>query len=227
MRNPLRFPLLLMTAAFCAVPGVRAQAPAGPGPRVSLSAGMGVEYASYSDVTTLINATLPYGGAAPGFKSAVEFFGAFALPLSDLWLLKLEYAYTLASWSPQGAYGPATISVTMNMPSVILQYMLTDRGVYNVKVGAGGGYHFGNMAEKYSYLNNTYAGKGPGMVVEIEANTAFGDHLFAFLGGNIRWELIGPISDGSGTSPGVGSSGLAVTLHSFGAGARLGACYIF
>ena len=170
MRNPLRFPLLLMTAAFCAVPGVRAQAPAGPGPRVSLSAGMGVEYASYSDVTTLINATLPYGGAAPGFKSAVEFFGAFALPLSDLWLLKLEYAYTLASWSPQGAYGPATISVTMNMPSVILQYMLTDRGVYNVKVGAGGGYHFGNMEEKYSYLNNTYAGKGPGMVVEIEAN---------------------------------------------------------
>ena len=222
----MRGPVFLM-AALCALPQVRAQTHGDSAPRASLSAGMGVEYASYSDVTSLINATLTPGGAASGFKSAVEFFGAFALPLSDLWLLKLEYAHTLASWSPEGPYGPASISVTLDMPSLIFQYLLVDRGVYNVKVGAGGGYHFGSMEEKYSYLNNTYTGKGPGMVLEIEANTAFGDHLFAFLGANIRWELIGAISDGSGTSPGVGSGGSGVTLHSFGAGARLGACYLF
>jgi hypothetical protein len=65
------------------------------------------------------------------------------------------------------------------------------------------------------------------MVFELEANTAFGDHLFAFLGGNLRWEFIGGLLDGSGVSPGVASGGSGVTLHSFGVGARLGACYLF
>ena len=224
MRSPV---LLLAAAALCAVPQILAQTRADPAPPVSLSAGMGVEYASYPDVTGLINATVLPSERVPQFKSAVEFFGAFALPLSELWLVKFEYAYTLASWSPQGAFGPASFSVAAHMPSVILQYMLTDRGVYNVRVGAGGGYHFGALAEKYLSLDDTFRGKGPGVVIEIEANTAFGDHLFAYLGGNIRWEFIGGLLDGPGVSPGVASGGSGVTLHSFGAGARLGACYLF
>ncbi len=226
-RLPLLLPFLLMSAEFCGVPVVRAQTHAGPSPRASLSAGMGVEYASYSDVTGLVNATVLPTERVPRFKSAVEFFGACTLPLSDLWLLKFEYAYTLGSWSPLGAFGPASFSVTAHMPSVILQYMLADRGVYNVRVGAGGGYHFGILAEKYLSLDDTFRGKGPGMVIEIEANTAFGDHLFAYLGGNIRWEFIGGLLDASGVSPGIASGGSGVTLHSFGAGARLGACYLF
>ena len=218
---------LLMTAALCAVLQARAQTHPDPAPRVSLSAGMGVEYASYADATALINATSLPSERVPQFKSAVEFFGACAFPLSEVWLVKFEYAYTLASWSPQGAFGPASFSVTAHMPSVILQYMLTDRGVYNVRVGAGGGYHFGHLAEKYLSLDGTFSGKGPGVVLEVEANTAFGDHLFAFLGGNIRWEFIGGLLDASGESPGAAGGGGGVTLHSFGAGARLGACYLF
>jgi len=156
----------------------------------------------------------------------VEFFGAFCAPLSDLWLLKLEYAYTLASWSPQGAYGPATISVTMNMPSVILQYMLTDRGVYNVKVGAGRipfREHGGEILLSEQHIR----GEGTGDGVEIEANTAFRATTSSRSWGEYPLGADRTNSDGSGTSPGVGSSGLAVTLHSFGAGARLGACYLF
>jgi hypothetical protein len=223
----VRIPVLLTAAALCTLSQVRAQTHADPPPRASLSAGMGVEYASYADVTDLINVTALPSERVPQFKSAVEFFGAFSLPLSDLWLLKFEYAYTLASVSPQGALGPAAFSIRAHMPSLILQYMLTDRGVYNVRVGVGGGYHFGSLAEKYLSLDETFTGKGPGFLLEIEANTAFGDHLFAFLGGNIRWEFMGRLLDDSGVSPGVASGGLPVTLHSFGAGARLGACYLF
>jgi hypothetical protein len=223
----MRSRLLLVAAAICAFSQVRAQTHADLAPRVSLSGGMGVEYATYPDVTGLVNVTALPSERVPQFKSAVEFFGAFALPLSELWLLKFEYAYTLGSWSPLGAFGPASFSVTTHMPSVILQYMLTDRGVYNVRVGVGGGYHFGSLGEKYLSLDDTFNGKGAGMVLELEANTAFGDHLFAFLGGNIRWEFIGPLLDVSGVSPGVGSGGSGVTLHSFGVGARLGACYLF
>ena len=134
----MKTPLLLVAATFCLLPQLRAQTHADAAARASLSAGMGVEYASYSDVTGLINVTALASERFPEFKSAVEFFGAFALPFSDFWLLKFEYAYTLASWSPQGAFGPAAFSVATHMRSVILQYMLTDRGVYNVRVGVGG-----------------------------------------------------------------------------------------
>ncbi len=223
----MRSTLLLVAAALCANALLRAQTHEGSAPRGSLSAGMGVEYASYPDVTGLVNVTALPSERVPQFKSAVEFFGACTLPLSDLWLVKFEYAYTLASYSPQGAFGPASFSVAAHMPSLILQYMLTDRGVYNVRVGAGGGYHFGSLAEKYLSLDDTFRGKGAGMVFELEANTAFGDHLFAFLGGNIRWEFIGSLLDASGVSPGVASGGSGITLHSFGVGARLGASYLF
>ena len=219
--------MMIVAAALCTGAALQAQTPSGAGPRFSLSAGMGVEYASYADVTTLMNSTIVPAQAVPRFKSAVEFFGAGAVPISGPWLLKLEYAYSIASFSPQGAYGPASISVTYQMPSLILQYMLLDAGVYNVRAGAGGGYHFGSVQEKYFVINTTYTGKGPGAVIEIEANTAFGDHLYAFLGANIRWESVGTIMDPSGVSPGVASGGGAVTLHSFGAGARLGASYLF
>jgi hypothetical protein len=217
----------LLAAALCVLCQAHAQPGPEPAPRASLAAGMGVEYVSFADVTTLINATIGPSSAVPRFTSAVEFFGACAVPITERWVLKLEYAYMLESFSPAGAYGPASISVVCHMPSIILQYMLLDRGVYNIRAGAGGGVHFGRMEEKYSYIDAAYTGKGAGMVVEIEANTAFGDHLYAFLGGNIRWEAIGRIADKSGVSPGVGSGGLPVTLHAFGAGARLGASYLF
>jgi hypothetical protein len=188
---------------------------------------MGVDYASYADVTTLINATVSPAQVVPRYRTAVEFFGAGTLPLAPPWLLKFEYGYTLATFSVQGAIGPATFNVTYHMPSLILQYMLLDRGVYSVRLGAGGGYHFGRLEENTLYLNDTFRGKGPGFVVELEALTAFGDHLYAYLGANARVELVGTVTDDQGASPGVASSGLPVTLHSFGAGVRLGASYLF
>jgi hypothetical protein len=218
---------LVCLALLSALSRLSAQSQEEFAPRASLCAGMGVEYISGADVVDLINVTALPSERISQFKAAVEFFGAGAIPLSDLWLLKFEYAYTLASYSAQGYYGPASFSVSAHMPSLILQYMLIDRGVYNVRAGAGGGYHFGSLSEKYLSLDGQFSGKGPGAVLEIEANTAFGDHLFAFLGGNLRWEFIGALRDASGESPGVASSGSPVTLHSFGAGVRLGACYLF
>lgn len=218
---------ILPAAALCILWTPRAGAQEEPAPRASLAAGMGVEEVSFPDVTTLLGATLGPSEGGPRFRSAVEFFGACALPLTAKWILKFEYAYMLESFSAGGAYGPASVSVSCHMPSVILQYVLLDAGVYNVKAGAGGGLHFGGMEEQYSYINAAYTGKGAGVVIEIEANTAFGDHLFAYLGVNVRRELIGRIADGSGVSPGAGSGGSPVTLHAFGAGARLGASYLF
>jgi hypothetical protein len=61
----------------------------------------------------------------------------------------------------------------------------------------------------------------------MEANTAFGDHLEAFLGGNIRWSFIGTLTNAEGMVPGRNADGSAVTMNFFGAGARLGLSYFF
>jgi len=196
-------------------------------PRSAIAAGMGVEYIAASDVTDLVNVAAVPSERVAQFRAAVEFFGSWAFPVADRWMLKVELAYDLSSYSVDGAFGPASWSMHWTMPSLILQYVLADRGIYNVRVGAGGGYHFGALAEKYLSLDDTFSGSGPGALLELEANTAFGDHLFAFLGANIRWEFVGRLGDASGTSPGLSSGGGAATLHAFGAGARLGACYLF
>ncbi len=218
---------MLMLGLIALLGRAGAAAQGDPAPRGSLSAGMGVEYVSLGDVTTIINATVAPAQVVPRFKSEVEFFGACTFPLARLWLLKFEYAYAIASFNVQGAYAPASFGVTCHMPSLILQYMLLDRGVYNVRAGAGGGWHFGYLSEKYFSINDTFSGSGPGFVMEIEANTAFGDHLFAYLGANLRWESIGTLLDPSGQSPGVASGGSNAALHAYGAGVRLGAAYLF
>ena len=196
-------------------------------PRAAIAAGMGVEYIAASDVTDLVNVTALPSARAPQFRAAVEFFGSCAFPLAGRWMLKLELAYDLSSYTVDGAFGPASWNMHWTMPSLILQYVLVDRGVYNVRVGAGGGYHLGALAEKYLSLDDTFTAGGPGALAELEANTAFGDHLYAFLGANIRWEFVGALRDAGGSSPGIASGGAGATLHAFGAGARLGACYMF
>jgi hypothetical protein len=65
------------------------------------------------------------------------------------------------------------------------------------------------------------------MLAELEANTALGDHLFANLGGNIRWSFIGTITNSAGVKPGRAAGGSGTTLKFFGAAARLGLSYRF
>ena len=219
-------PFGLLLALHAPLPA-QENAAAPQAPRAALAAGMGVEYIAAPDVTDLVNGNALPSARAPQFRAAVEFFGACAIPVADRWMLKLELAYDLSSYSVDGAFGPASWSMHWTMPSIILQYVLVDRGIYNVRAGAGGGYHFGGLAEKYLSLDDTFTGSGPGALLELEANTAFGDHLYAFLGANLRWEFVGTLTDARGVSPGIASGGAPATLHAFGAGARLGASYLF
>lgn len=195
--------------------------------RVAISAGMGVEYLSAPDVVDFINALVaPYSlQRVPEFKSAVQFFGAVAYPLSPDWVLKAEYLYMLASYNPEVGVS-SDFTLTIHMPSVIFQYVLWDEGLYDLKAGAGVGYHFATLADRFLTIDDRLTGRGLGVVADLEGNTAFGDHLFAYLGGDLRWEFIGAMkSSYSGSQT---SGVIAVpTATAFGIGARLGLSYYF
>lgn len=198
--------------------------------RPGLAAGMGVSYVSMTDVVDLANATMGNFERLPEFKAAAEFFGAVTFAWSEDWGVKFEYAYMVASYNVATAFGSgqAEYTATAHLPSLIVQYVLVGHPVYNVKVGAGGGLHFGTLAAKFFTQDDRYSGKGPGFLLDVEGNTAFGEHLFAYLGLNLRWDFIGKLTNAQGMAPNiVNTGGTAPTMQFFGLGARLGFTYYF
>lgn len=184
--------------------------------RVAASVGMGVEYVSAPDIVDYVRYIT--GQAVPEFKAGVQFFGAVSYPVSPDWVVKAEYVYFLASYD-LGV--PSDFTLTAHMPSVIFQYVLWDDQLYNVKIGGGLGYRRINFKASYQSFGDNLSGNGIGAVIDAEAATAFGDHLFAYLGCDARSEFVGSLK---------GSSTPLVTLptyHALSVGARLGLSYYF
>ena len=208
-------------------PGPAKEDSAEPPPRrAQLSAGMGVSYVNPPDVVDLVNTVPGNPGRTSQFKTAVEFFGDVAIPVGGAWTLKVEYAYLLGSYNIDSGVGPAEITFVAHMPTLLLQYTLVHERTYDVRAGVGVGYHFGTLSEKYGSLDDSFTGKGLGFTADVEANTALGEDLFVYLGGNIRWDFIGALSNGAGRPPSVTASA-PPTLTFFGIGARLGLSYFF
>jgi hypothetical protein len=193
--------------------------------RPGFSAGMGVSYVNPTDIANLVNSTPGTRERVSEFKAAVEFYGGISVPLSEEWGLKVEYSYLLGSYNVTSGFGPAEYTFVTHMPSLIGQYVIVNEGVYNVKIGFGGGYHFGSLSQRIANLEDTYSGSGPGVLVDLEANTAFGDHLYGYLGAVVRWEFVGGLTNANGQSPRLTVGSSETTMNYFGIGARLGFTY--
>lgn len=188
---------------------------------VTLSAGMGVSYLNPVDLVDLVNASTVTGERQPEFKTAVVFFGDVHLPLSPDWSIKLDYGYLIGSYSIAGFFGPREYNFSAHLPTVVVQYSLALEPMYSVFAGVGAGYHFGLLKTTMQPFENTYSGAGPGILFDLEANTAFGDGLFGYIGLEGRWEFIGALTDNDGRSPGTGET----TLNHFGIGIKFGFSY--
>jgi hypothetical protein len=186
--------------------------------RIGIAGGMGVEYFNASDIVDRIAGLT--GTRNSDFVGAAEFFGAVIVPMGKRWTAKLEYSYLIAGYNVQTGFPGSDFSVSVHMPTVIAQYVLADAGTYNVKAGAGIGYHFGSYTERYGTIDAVYTGSGPGFKLDLEANTAFGDNLFAYLGADLRWDAIGELSDD--ITP---TGAIPPALDFFSVGAKLGFIY--
>jgi hypothetical protein len=217
-------PILLLGGVLTAAAQER-PVPASGG--VEIVAGMGVCAINAPDVTDWINNTTGGSEQVQSFTTAVEFFGAAGVRISDMWRLKVEYAYVLTSYNRTAQLGPAEFFVWIHMPSVLVEYVIADEGLYLVKAGMGAGYHFGGVEESYAYLDTRYTAQGIGIVAELEGNTALSEHLFVYLGVTARWEALGELEDPHGGTAGGSAYIPAPTMQMFGFGARLGMSYYF
>ncbi len=219
--------LLLLTAG-----AARGQDPASPPPpanmRVAVAGGLGVSYIHAGDLVHLANGTPGAVSRVDDFKSAAEFFAAASVPLTEVWMLKLDYAYLLASYSVATSFGTgvAEYTLTGHLPSIILHRVLVSAPMYDLKAGVGLGYHVGTVSRSSFLQNDSFTAKGLGVVLDLEGNTAVSEHLFAFLDACLRWEWMGNLLDSQGRGP-AGARGAASTLNLFGPGAKIGVAYIF
>jgi hypothetical protein len=154
----------------------------------------------------------------------VEFIGAASIPLSGRWALKADYAYLLGSYTVPGLFGQTEYSYAAHLPSLLVQYIFLEEGVYNIKAGVGPGYYLGVLTQRIGGSEARYTGSGPGFLLDVEANTALGEDLFAYLGAVVRWSGIGALTADNGSAPQYSGD---TTLEFFGIGARLGLSYYF
>jgi hypothetical protein len=193
--------------------------------RIGISAGMGVSYHAAQDIVDRINGSGVITQRVGDFKSGVDFFGAVSVPVSRDWAVKGEYVYMLSSYSLPSIISVhnAEFSYNIHMPTLVGQYILFEAPTYNLKAGVGAGYHFATYSEKYSSVDASFTGRGVGMLIELEGNTALGEALYAHLGVQMRWEFIGALTNGAG-NPAPGNSA-STSFNCFSIGARLGMTY--
>ena len=194
--------------------------------RITIAGAMAVSYISAPEVVSLIDATPGAQEQLPQYKTGIQFVGLLTIPMYPQWAVKLEYSYLLASYSIASAYGAAgavDYTLSANLPSVMIQYILADRPEYTVRIGAGVGYHFGRLTTSFFGQEEDYSAAGIGGVLEIEGMTAVSEHIFALLGANLRWEWIGALTDSHGMEPAyvVGST----TMTMFAPSVRIGFAY--
>jgi hypothetical protein len=190
--------------------------------RLGVSAGMGVDYINQQDLVEMINGSYTLGKRVDQFVAGAEFFGSGRYLLSPDWALKVEYAYIINSYTTDAPYGPGEFTVTVHAPTLIVQYVLFAETHYDIRAGIGAGYRFGALEIAYATVQDRHTASGPGLMADLEGNTALGDNVYVYLGGIVRWDMMEDLRNASGRSPGVNASGRAATLGQFALGVRIG-----
>jgi len=193
--------------------------------------GMSVNAVAAADIVDYINSVSTYAQRVDNFASAVDFFGGVEFPVGNEWGLKVEHTYLFKSYNFLGNSGSAyNFFYSVQAPSILIQKVITGEGFF-VKLGAGGGYHFGSATQTISTYGTSseYTAKGIGIKGEIVGQTGFDENFFGYISGHLGWEFLGDLKETSTgkilTQP--DNATKTVNLNYFFAGIRFGVIYYF
>ncbi|MGA7159732.1 MAG: hypothetical protein WBZ48_01940 [Bacteroidota bacterium] len=189
--------------------------------------GMGVSLATAPGLVNYLNTLADPSQQISGFGTNIEFFGGTEFPLSIDWGGALEYSYFFKSYTiPTSFAGTYSIFYNINMPTAMVHYVMSGKG-YFLKFGGGIGYHTASLEQKWSYYgtDSTYSTHGIGLKAQAVGETAFDDHLYGYISGNMRWELLGELKNNNGTV--LQNQGKIASLSMFVVGLSFGVIYYF
>ena len=156
------------------------------------------------------------------FSSAVNFSGAYGLMMGENNQLELELGYLLNSYNYPQDNGTYDLSYSLLMPSLLYNYVVVGNG-YNFKFGGGAGVRLLSITEKQAgQFDENNSAFGFGFILRANGNTAIAENVYAHIGADIRYDLIGkPNENVAGNNIG------NVEFSALSFGIRLGISYQF
>ncbi|MCC6549127.1 MAG: hypothetical protein IT279_03550 [Ignavibacteriaceae bacterium] len=160
------------------------------------------------------------------FSTSVEFAGEAGYIYGG-YSYAAEFAYVLNSYTYPFIASQYEFGYSIMAPSVIVSSVTSGKG-YNLRLGAGAGPRFTTVEETIpgSNVKRTFTSAGVGFLVKAEGNTALSENLYAYIAGDIRYDLNGePEKEGAGMNSLLTPENLSMNMFSFGI--KLGVSYIF
>jgi hypothetical protein len=188
---------------------------------------MGVKLAADPTLVDYLNTLADPSQRVNDFATDIEFFGGVEFPVTNEWGGALEYSYLFKSYTlPTSNAGTTTLFYNVHMPTAMVQYVIPGAG-YFVKFGGGMGYHVGSISQTNSLYgtDSTYTARGVGIKAEAVGQTAFDEHLFGYISGDMRWEFMGRAKNAAGNE--LRYSDRAASLSMFIVGVDFGLIYYF
>jgi hypothetical protein len=194
----------------------------------SLRASMGIDFANTPSLNDYINQTFPVSSDPLGdFNTAINFSGEFGYSPTNTFQIGLELSYLLNSFTYSSELGKFELDYNIISPALLGYYILNGAG-YNFKFGGGLGIRFVSV-DLYSpgtTIITNYSGTGYGLILRTEGNTLLGGDIYANIGADLKYDIIGPPESGSSKLYN-SISREDVNLNSLSVGLRLGVSYIF
>lgn len=221
--------VLLMTGVSVAQtrPAQKGEVPKERANSLSLYGGMGVSMAAAPDLIDYLNAVGGSMQRLDDFATHVEFFGGVEMPLGEGLGGAVEYGYLFKSYTlPTVSAGTYTVFYNLHLPTAMVQYVVPGRG-YFLKLGGGVGYHVGSVEQRNSIYgtDSSYTSRGVGLKVQAVGQTAFDEHLYAYLSADMRWEFMNRLKNSNGNT--LHSLGKEASLSMFAVGLGFGLIYYF
>ena len=194
--------------------------------QIEVKAVMGINFLSVPSMQDYINFSHP-DDQLGSFNSAVIFAGEFGYFFSPSFVMSIEGAYQLFSYTNVSTPGKYEMVYVCIPVSVLGYYVIGGEG-YNLKFGGGVGPRFVNAEESLPASGTTeqFSSTGVGLVLRVEGNTLLGGNFYANIGADLRYDLNGePENNGAKLTNSV--YGENVNFDTFALGVRLGFSYYF
>lgn len=192
-------------------------------PQYEIRGAMGINFGSTPSLKDYVNQIAGYQELG-SFISSIVFSGEFDYAASPNYDLGLEVGYLLNSVTFT-TFGTYDFTYHVIMPTVTSYYVIRGDG-YNFKFGGGAGVRLVSADESLPATpsSTNYTSTGFGFLLRVAGNTRLSDNFYAFIAGDLRYDLNGDLK---GWSANHSSSYNQVNLNTFSAGVGLGVTYAF
>ena len=194
--------------------------------QIELKGTMGINFLSVPSMQDYINFTHP-DDQLGSFNSAIIFAGESGYYFSSSFVLSIEGAYQLFSYTNVSTSGKYEMVYNL-IPVSILGYYVIGGDGYNLKFGGGIGPRIVNVDESLPAFGTTeqYSSTGVGFILRCEGNTLLGGNFYANIGADLRYDVNGVPEDSEGNKLVNNVQGENVNFDTFSLGIKLGISYL-